>query len=259
MLDQNEFSKEIEEEKYKIINDEKIRELYNKMVLAIDPKNPKLDFLNLYIKFELYKNHMEIMLIKYEEGYEKLSLLIFQDLFEEDDHFSLYTKEKEIVIEQIISVIKNEKAVINMSSMNIRLCQNNKELKDIHFLLTFFEIDLKYIYVIMIHLNIRGKELKNLIEFLEIGLKELYPNSKIELAPALETQMSSEEFLEQLVNLFEKEKNYFTDNFVLTYDNKEKRLIFVRESNEDIIKKLEDIEDKKKKKNKKKKLINIVV
>ena len=248
MTEQNEFAKETEEEMKRELNDENIRNLYNKLIAAINPKIPKLEFKNKFIKFEFYKNHIEVMLLRYIEGYKKLALLIFRDLFEDEDKFGIYSKSRERLIEQIISVIKKQENEENKPIIKKEFFDKYENLKEIYLSLTALEIDEKYIYLLLTHLFIKGKEIKNLIGFLDIILKESFPNSKVNFNDAIEINYSIEKFLDQLVELYNKNKDYFTGDFELFYDKNQKQLVFKPESNEDIIKKMQTPKQKKNKK-----------
>ena len=250
-MSQNIF--EISDEEEKDVASENIRILYNKLVSAIDKNMPLLEYTHPYIKFQLYKSHIEVMLLNDECSFYNLCLLLFKDLFEDNNEcFKSYTKEKEDYVQKLIKVILKEKQ--NLDATNIDLAKQNEDLKNINFILKFMEIEPQFVFLINVHLMEKGITLENFINFLQPILVEKFPESNIDFSEAIKSQINLDVFYNKLQKIYCDEENYFTNSFNLKWDMEKEDLIFKRETNEEICTKINLINSKKKKKKKKNKI-----
>lgn len=233
---------------------EKIRILYNRLKDAIDEDMPKLEFTNVYIKFELYKSNFDsLFLINKYNTLFKLSLCLFRDLFEKDEYFTEYTEEKERFITNIIEFITTKKTT-NLILEIAKLTTLNKSLA---FLNNLFSIDMKvnieYVYLLLLHCKIKGFSTENFFEFLIPILNESYSDADIELENIYKSKLNVSQIISKFNKIFKANKDFFNGNFRLKWDNDTNEFIFTAQSNEDIIESIKSMEKERKSKKENKK------
>ena len=233
---------------------EKIRILYNRLKDVIDEDMPKLEFTNVYIKFELYKSNFDsLFLINKYNTLFKLSLCLFRDLFEKDEYFTEYTEEKERFITNIIEFITTKKTT-NLILEIAKLTTLNKSLA---FLNNLFSIDMKvnieYVYLLLLHCKIKGFSTENFFEFLIPKLNESYSDADIELENIYKSKLNVSQIISKFNKIFKANKDFFNGNFRLKWDNDTNEFIFTAQSNEDIIESIKSMEKERKSKKENKK------
>ena len=185
---------------------EKIRNLFNKLQNVIITFK-ELEFTNMHLCYEFYKNHVELLSIFCDDSsYKQLSIKLFRSLFEENDDFSEYTVEKEESINILIEIIKgtlSEESAFKEIKIKAFYDKENVEntLEKIKDSMEKLEMDFKLTCSLLLYIMNNNYTLNSLLEMLIIIIKVKFPDSKICLENILNSNISFEEFIEKFNTL----------------------------------------------------------
>ena len=218
-------------------NTKKILELFNKMQKAITNFDV-LNFPHEYIAYEIYKIHIEALMIYIEDDIKaKLSLALFRQLFENANDFNEYSDKKAEYIELLIDQLNakgtddEEDVEIELESKIITMLFNIRNEDDKMLVKSLFiklqkklKIKTELYYLLLILLEETGLNLHILIDYLPQILKEKYPDSIFDFSEVLETGMKFGEFTHIFLSAIDSEENY---DYAIFQFNKEKKTILI--------------------------------
>ena len=207
---------------------EKIRNLFGELQNSII-KFKELEFTNMHLCYEFYKNHVELLSILCDDSsYKQLSIKLFRSLFEENDDFSEYTVEKEESINILIEIIKgtlSEESAFEEIKIKAFYSKENAVdiLEKIKDSMKKLEIDFKLTCALLLYIMNNNYTLNSLLEMLIIIIKGKFPDSKICLENILNSNITFVEFIEEFNSLCIEGKicNYMD----LKWNKEEKKFI----------------------------------
>lgn len=242
-------------------NTKKIQELFNKMQKAII-KFDELIFPHEYIAFEIYKIHIETLLIIIEDNITaKLSLALFRQLFEKDNEFNECTDKKANYINLFIDYLnaigtKDEKeteddmqseiytVLFNIKNKGDKMLMKNLVMK----LKNQLKIKSELYYLLFILLVETGFNLQILTDYLPQVLKQKYPDSTFDFSDAIKSGLNFNEFIELFLSVTESNYDYAT----FKYNKETKSILITHQSIDEINNIIMSTSTEKKKKHKKK-------
>ena len=202
-------------------NTKKIQKLFNDMQKAII-KFEELIIPHEYIAFDIYKIHISTLMEYVQDNViAKLSLKLFQILFENKTEFSECTSTKQDHINRIINKLKakskdeKEEAQNDIKSAIYPLLFNtkNNEKKKMTTELIIklqkkLDIKCEIYYLLLVLLIESNYDVNILIDYLPQVLKEKYPDSTFDFSEAHNSGITFNEFIGKLFQLIERENNF---------------------------------------------------
>ena len=229
------------------MNTKKIQKLFNDLQKAIT-KFDELIFQHEYISFDIYKIHISTLIEYIQDNLiAKLSLKLFQILFENKTEFNECTSKKENYINLLINKLnaksKEEKeeaqndieSVIYPLLFNIKSREKKQMMQELVIKLKK-KLDIKCeIYYLLLAILIGSNfDVNILIDYLPQVLKEKYPDSTFDFSEALNSGITFDEFIGILFRFINNENNF---NYLNCQFNIEKKEILSKH------KSLEEISD----------------
>ena len=202
-------------------NTKKIQKLFNDMQKAII-KFEELIIPHEYIAFDIYKIHISTLMEYVQDNViAKLSLKLFQILFENKTEFSECTSTKQDHINRIINKLKakskdeKEEAQNDIESAIYPVLFNtkNSEKKEMTKELIIklqkkLDIKCEIYYLLLVLLIESNYDVNILIDYLPQVLKEKYPDSTFDFSEAHNSGITFNEFIGKLFQLIERENNF---------------------------------------------------
>lgn len=251
-------------------NTKRIQELFNKMQKAFINFDD-LIFPHEYIALEIYKIHIETLLIHIEDNITaKLCLALFRQLFENSNDFNESTDKRANYIELVIDVLnakgtKDEKETEDIIQSEIYTTLFNIKSKDDKLLMKNLVIKLKkqlkikseLYYLLLILLVETGFNIQIVVNYLPQILKQKFPDSTFDFSDVIKAGLNFKEFIKLFLSVTEKNYDYATFKF-----NKETKTILISHKSIDEINRLiistsNDKKEKLKMKDKKKQNIEV--
>ena len=234
-------------------NQKKIYDLFNLMQKSII-NFPILTCPYKSLAFNYYKIHVATLNNFLKNNLiGTLSLKVFGELFEGENNFKKYEKEKADFIYILIENIKCENKIIAQSNIDKKIGQMLKEEKCpelrklIKILKSNANIRAELYYLLLIYLKERGFKVTDLIENLGLILNEKYPDFIFELTNIDNNDITFNELINELsATIGDK----MLDNFTrIQFDKKSKKITYNGLSVEDIYNIIQSTSDKNEIKN----------
>ena len=202
-------------------NTKKIQKLFNDMQKAII-KFEELIIPHEYIAFDIYKIHISTLMEYVQDNViAKLSLKLFQILFENKTEFSECTSTKQDHINRIINKLKakskdeKEEAQNDIESaiypvlFNTKNSEKKKMTKELIIKLQKkLDIKCEIYYLLLVLLIESNYDVNILIDYLPQVLKEKYPDSTFDFSEAHNSGITFNEFIGKLFQLIDRENNF---------------------------------------------------
>lgn len=227
------------------IDTTKIQKLFNDMQKAIT-KFEELKFPHEYISFDIYKIHISTLIEYVQDNViAKLSLKLFQILFENETEFNECTSKRENYINLLINKLKakskdeKDEAQNDIESeiypllFNIKNMEKKKMMEKLVIILQKkLDIKCEIYYLLLVILIESNYDVNILIDYLPQVLKEKYPDSTFDFSEAHNSEITFDEFIGILFRLLNKENdfNYLNCQFNI----KKKEIIAYHKSLEEI-------------------------
>ena len=202
-------------------NTKKIQKLFNDMQKAII-KFEELIIPHEYIAFDIYKIHISTLMEYVQDNViAKLSLKLFQILFENKTEFSECTSTKQDHINLLINKLKakskdeKEEAQNDIESaiypvlFNTKNSEKKKMTKELIIKLQKkLDIKCEIYYLLLVLLIESNYDVNILIDYLPQVLKEKYPDSTFDFSEAHNSGITFNEFIGKLFQLIDRENNF---------------------------------------------------
>ena len=228
------------------INTQKILKLFNDMQKEITNFD-ELIFPNEYISFDIYKIHISTLIeyIQDDNVIAKLSLKLFQILFESKTEFNECTSKKEDYINLLINKLKAKSEVEKDDAQNdieseiipllfnIKNGEKRKMMQElVNKLKNKLGIKCEIYYLLLVILIESNYDVNILIDYLPHVLKEKYPDSTFDFSEAHNSGIKFDEFIGILFRLINKEKDF--NYLVCQFNGQKKEILAHHKSLEEI-------------------------
>jgi len=221
-------------------NTNKIINLYNKLQRAIiKDKFEVLKSPYECLAFTYYRMHIETFYTFLKKNLlGKLSLKLFQQLFEDKNNFKQFEEKNCLIFNNLIDAIQSEniierKEILERFLMNILKDEGNAELRKLLKLLKYnFGIETELYYILIIYLINTNYQIKDFLNLLELILTNKYAEITFNLNDIFELEMTFNEFIGLL---YAAADNKQLDDFMLiTWEKTTKTVVIRKKTIEEI-------------------------